>query len=253
MIKLVKENWNVRSITVVDIEKTVWVIHSVTGRSLQLPEQFCHGKPPRKKLWNRYHKVTLDKIGPYVVGVTINKKRIYLLEEAQYPYPVALYAQDTEKQMKNLLIALSPVTADDVAELPAFMNIRHNFMRETLPKEEIWQKRMALELIMHRAIQKICFRHVFQSQSDIENTSEEEIRKTLVEVGFPAKDYDKVLDICVYETKYMLRAYVEDCWLAAVSIDKAFENSKFLPYANSFVPVDISLNQIKSYISLISM
>lgn len=248
MLKFVKENWNVRNIRVVNIGKPTWVIKSTEGCTLQLPEQFCQGKPPRKKFWKRNHLVSLDKIGPYVIGVTINRKRIYLFDEEQYPQPIRLYLQARDEEMQSLWNNIAPVNSDDLQKLPLFMNIRENFLYQKLPDEEIWRKRLALELIICRAIQKICFRHYFPSPAFTEKICEKEFQQVLLEAGFPKK-YEKVLDNVVYETKCMLRAYVKDCLLATVSKRKAFKKSEFLIYENAFMPMELSLDSIKSYIS----
>lgn len=161
--------------------------------------------------------------------------------------------------MKNLKISkqsyqdlLSKINSQNldkkIAELPQILKIRGKIFYRFLPKNPLWQKRLALDLIFCKTAEKICKSYTFKNTcNNVVNPlifDENELKEELYKAGLPQNCNTETLESIIRESRVFIKFYIDD-----VMMKVDVSNSQILYHRSYFMPANISKDVLLKYLN----
>lgn len=134
-----------------------------------------------------------------------------------------------------------------IAELPQILQIRGKIFYRFLPKNPLWQKRLALDLIFCKTADELCKNHTFKNTGNTDinplTCDKDEVKAELYKAGLPCNCDDKALESVIKEMRYFLKIYIDD---VMTGID--ISNSQILYHNSYYMPAHISKEVLLKYL-----
>lgn len=149
--------------------------------------------------------------------------------------------------MQDLLNQINPCDIkNEIKDLPNILKLRENILNRGIPVDVIWRKKLALELIMCKAIVAICEKTDANLLLHPEKLSNGLFESEIHNAGFPEGNFDEMLQIFIKETQQFLVLYIGDLMAKPNLID-----SKTIYFRSSFLPASISRDVLSKYLKIL--